>query len=98
MGEKIQLLHPHGKKLARIDKDKYDLIRKAILKALKKGPLQHAAMLETILADFKKGKVKFEGAVEWYMEGVKLDLEATKVILRTPDKPPYQWLLAPGVR
>lgn len=93
MGEKIQLLHPEGKKLARIDKDKYDVIRKAILQALKKGPLQHKELLEAIVSDFKKHKTAFGGAVEWYMEGVKLDLEATKVIVRLHNKPPYQWQL-----
>nr|WP_315814799.1 hypothetical protein [Paraflavitalea speifideiaquila] len=59
--------------------------------------MQHTPLLEAILADFKKRNVQFEGAIEWYMEGVKLDLEATRVILRIPDKPPYQWLLAPAV-
>lgn len=93
MGEKIQLLHPEGKKLARIDKNKYDVIRKAILRALKKGPLQHKELQEAVVDDFKKRKTAFEGAVGWYMEGVKLDLEATKVIVRLHNKPPHQWQL-----
>lgn len=93
MHEKVQLLHPEGKKLARIDKEKYDVIRKAILQALKKGPLRHKELLEAVLSHFKKNNIRFEGAVEWYMEGVKLDLEATKVITRVKDKSTLQWQL-----
>ncbi len=93
MKEKIQLLHPEGKKLARIDKDKYDILRDAILRALKKGPLQHKALQEAVVADIKKNKTSFEGSIGWYMEGAKLDLEANKVIVRINDKPPHQWQL-----
>jgi hypothetical protein len=38
------------------------------------------------MQDFKKNKIKFEGSVEWYMESVKLDLEANKFIERVYDK------------
>lgn len=93
MKEKIQLLHPQGRKLASIDKEKYDVIRKAILQALKKGPLQHKALQEAVEADFKKNKTSFEGSIGWYVECVKLDLEATKVIDRINEKPLHQWVL-----
>jgi hypothetical protein len=89
--EKIQLTHPAGKKLPRIDKSKYDQMRKAILDSLKKGPLTHKQMHETILRAFQKNKIKFEGSVEWYLEGVKLDLEATKQIQRLNEKLPHRW-------
>jgi Family of unknown function (DUF6958) len=65
--EKIQLLHPPGKKLSRIDKSKYDEMRRAILDASKKEPLTHKEMHDMVLARFKKSKIKFEGAVEWYL-------------------------------
>lgn len=89
--EKIQLMHPEGKKLPRIDKSKYDVMRKTILSSLKKGALTHTELKDAILLNFKQKKIKFEGAVEWYMEGVKLDLEAIKQIERFNEKPPYQW-------
>ena len=92
--EKIQLTHPGGKKLPRIDKTKFDIMKKAILSSLEKGPLTHKEMHQTILRDFHTNKTKFEGAVEWYMEGVKLDLEATGQIERLNEKPPHQWKLA----
>jgi uncharacterized protein DUF6958 len=91
--EKIQLVHPAGKKLPRIDKSKYDEMKKAIFTSLKKGPLTHNEMHKMVLDTFKKNKIKFEGAIEWYMEGVKLDLEASRQIKRLNEKPPYQWQL-----
>ena len=91
--EKIQLTHPHGKKLPRIDKIKFDVMKKAILSSLKKSPLTHKEMHQMILRDFHSNKTKFDGAVEWYMEGVKLDLEATGQIERLNEKPPHQWKL-----
>ena len=91
--EKIQLMHPAGKKLPQIDKSKYDKMRKAILDSLRKGPLTHKEMHHSVLEAFHKGKVKFEGAVEWYLEGVKLDLEAAKQIQRLNEKAPHQWSL-----
>ena len=91
--EKVQLMHPEGKKLPRIDKTKYDALRKAILTVLKKGPLTHTGMKDAVLLDFRKNKTKFQGAVEWYMEGVKLHLETTKQIERLNEKPPHQWRL-----
>jgi hypothetical protein len=89
--EKIQLLHPAGKKNVRMDRKKYDVMRMAILRSLRTGPLRHKELLEAILNDFKKCNTKFDGAVEWYMEGVKLDLEATKQIKRLNEKPPHKW-------
>lgn len=87
MEQKIQLSHPQGEKAVRIDKAKYDTMKKAILNSLKKkAELTHTELLKSILEDFKKNKVKFEGAVGWYMEWVKLDLEANKIIERFTDK------------
>ena len=87
MEQKIQLTHPQGEKAVRIDKAKYDTMKKTILKTLKKNAeLTHTEMLKSIVDDFKKNKVKFEGAVGWYMEWVKLDLEANKIIERFTDK------------
>ena len=88
MEQKIQLTHPAGKHAVRMDKNKYDILRKAILRSLKVGELTHTELYKTVLADFKRTKTKFEGTVEWYMESVKLDLEATNVIERIIGKPP----------
>jgi hypothetical protein len=93
MEQKIQLKHPAGKHAVRMDKNKYDVLRKAILRSLKEGELTHKELHKAVLADFKRTKIKFEGSVEWYMESVKLDLEATKAIERILGKPP-KWKIA----
>ena len=93
MEQKIQLMHPAGKHAVRMDKNKYDVLKKAILRSLKAGELTHTELYKAVLADFKRAKTKFDGAVEWYMESVKLDLEATKTIERIIGKPP-KWRIA----
>jgi hypothetical protein len=93
MEQKIQLMHPAGKHAVRMDKNKYDILRKVILRSLKAGELTHKELHKAVLADFKRTKIKFEGSVEWYMESVKLDLEATKAIERIIGKPP-KWRIA----
>jgi len=86
MENRIQLKHPAGKKAVRIDKDKYDVMSKAILGCLKNKSLTHTELLKAVNDNFKKNKIKFTGAVGWYMESVKLDLEANRLIERYKDK------------
>jgi hypothetical protein len=93
MEQKIQLTHPARKHAVRIDKNKYDVLRKVILRSLKAVELTHSELHKAVLADFKRTKLKFEGSVEWYMESVKLDLEATKAIERILGNPP-KWRIA----
>jgi hypothetical protein len=82
MGMKIQLLHPAGKNAFKIDAGKYEVMSNAIVHCLNKQALTHKEMLEAINVYLKKNKIKFDGSVEWYMEGVKLDLEAKKIVKR----------------
>jgi hypothetical protein len=85
MEEKILTMHPEGKKDKRIDKKKYDTVNTAIIETLKaKGPLTQTGL--TKYAGQKLGD-KFEGSIPWYVETVKLDLEAKKIIERTQTKP-----------
>ena len=93
MEQKIQLKHPAGKHAVRMDKTKYDILRESVLRSLKLVELTHTELYKAVLADFKRTKTKFEGAVEWYMESVKLDLEATKAIVRIAGRPP-KWRIA----
>lgn len=83
MEERIQLKHPAGKHAVTMAKQKYDIMSKAIIKILEKhGEVTHIEMTQAVNEYLKKNKIKFEGAVEWYMESVKLDLEANKIIER----------------
>jgi hypothetical protein len=95
MDQKIQLLHPAGKKAVSIHKDKYDVLKKVIINSLKtKGESTHSEMVDFITDDFRKNKIKFEGSLEWYLEWVKLDLEARKEIRRVDDKSPVRFIIA----
>ena len=94
MEQKIQLKHPAGKKAISMDKGKYDAMRKAILNLLKtKGESTHTQMLKPITEDLKSNNIKFEGSVEWHLEWVKLDLEASKKIMRIGDGSPVKFAL-----
>ncbi len=91
---KIQLQHPTGKKAVSIDKAKYDVLKKHVLNCLKiKEEATHADMLQSITNEFKKSKLEFTGSVEWYMEWVKLDLEAKKKIKRISNTSPIKFIL-----
>lgn len=94
MDQKIQLAHPAGKKAVRIDKDKYDLLKRALINFLKtKGESTHSEILQVITEDFKKSKTRFSGSVEWHLEWVLLDLEAKKEIKRSSNKTPIKFMI-----
>ncbi|MHC1710365.1 MAG: hypothetical protein AB9819_08180 [Methanomassiliicoccales archaeon] len=85
MGEgKVLTLHPQGKKGRSIDRLKYDLTRQAILDCLEKGDMAQDELLRCVVLRLEN---RFEGSKGWYMESVKLDLEARKVIERYKAKP-----------
>lgn len=92
MDPKIQLMHPTGKKAVSIDKGKYDVLKKALINFLNtKGESTHEEIFKAVSIDFKKNKIKFEGSLEWYLEWVKLDLEARKEITRVSDTTPIKF-------
>lgn len=82
--EKVQLQHPQGKNMPKIDMEKYELIKTEMLEVLKGRELTHTVLLKEV-EDHLRGT--FEGNVGWYAEGVKLDLEAKKLIKRDSSKP-----------
>lgn len=87
MEQKIQLKHPGGKHAVRITQQQYDIISQSILRCLARQSLTHKSLLEAVNEDFKLHNIRFEGSVEWYMESVKLDLEANGRLIRIMDKP-----------
>jgi hypothetical protein len=82
--EKILTKHPQGKSGRNISKESYDMVKTAILGALKKKELTHDELFEQLNKNLKG---KFAGNVSWYGETVKLDLEARKIIERTDSRP-----------
>jgi hypothetical protein len=82
--EKIQTKHALGKSGKNIDRQKYEVLKKAILAALKNRELTHTELFERLNKNLKG---KFSGNISWYAETVKLDLEARKIVQRTSAKP-----------
>jgi hypothetical protein len=82
--EKILTKHPLGKSGKNISKQKYEMLKGAILSALQNQELTHTDLFEQLK---KRLTSKFAGNVSWYGETVKLDLEASKMIERTSSKP-----------
>jgi len=67
-----------------ISREKYETLKKAILSALRNKELTHTELFNQLNKSLKN---KFPGNVSWYGETVKLDLEARKIVERTPSKP-----------
>ncbi len=86
-GDKIEALHPEGKRSLSIDRHKYEQIRDAILDAL----LTHGEIsFQELSAAVSERLPDFEGSVRWYVTTVKLDLEARSVIERVEDANPQR--------
>ena len=89
MEEKILTKHPLGKSGKNISKEKYELVKKAIIVALQNKELTHTELFSQLNKNLKN---KFDGNISWYGETVKLDLEARDLIERTTSKPQKYWL------
>ena len=82
--EKILTKHPLGKSGKNIGKQKYEMLKGAILSALKNKELTHKELFDDLNRTLRG---RFAGNISWYGETVKLDLEARKIIERTSSKP-----------
>ena len=92
MNEKVQLKHPLGKKPISMSKEKYDLLRPAVLRCLrKKGEATFRELSSAIEKEFKTKGQTFQGSLPWHLEWVKLDLEARNVIRRVPNTSPQEY-------
>ncbi len=86
---RIKTKHPEGKSGVSISKEKYDVIHNAILDCLnEKGEMTYTELTK----DISKLE-KFRGSINWYVECVKLDLEARKIIERVPKTRPVLYRL-----
>ena len=82
--EKLLTRHPQGKSGKNVNKQTYELFKRAILSALRGKELAHPELMARLNKDLND---KFSGNISWYGETVKLDLEARKLIERTSSKP-----------
>lgn len=78
--DRFLLLNPNtGRPDRTIDAEKYAAVKKAILKAVPKGPRNTIAFRDLAAATKKHlpgGRIPGGGALMWYVTTVKLDLEA----------------------
>ena len=82
--EKSLTLHPEeDKQGVNISRAKYDMIRQAILNAVRsQGTISYKGLVSLIDYNLRN---RFEGSISWYVTTVKLDLEARGEIERIPD-------------
>ena len=92
MKDMIRTLHPGKKQGVNISKEKYELIRKAILSTLRAQKEMTFMNLSRTIEKEVNGN--FEGSVTWYVTTVKLDLEARGQIKRVPNSRPQLVKLA----
>lgn len=86
MGERILTLHPAGKQGVNIDRNKYELIRQAILASLaQRGEISFGELPAAVEAGLAG---PFDGSIAWYTVSVKLDLEARGLIERVAGRSP----------
>jgi hypothetical protein len=81
-----------GKMPTKIDKWKYDVVRRAILNILKSQPdgvlfSELGALVEQNLSEYEKQNL---GSVNWYTTTVKLDLEVRGEIRRAEKETPQR--------
>ncbi|MFT3892866.1 MAG: hypothetical protein QM730_14635 [Anaerolineales bacterium] len=92
MKDTIRTLHPEKKQGVKISKEKYDIIRKAILSTLTEK--KEITFMNLSRAVEKEVNGTFDGSVMWYVTTVKLDLEARGEIKRVPNSRPQLVKLA----
>ena len=92
MKDLIRTLHPEKKQGVNISKEKYEIIRKAILSTLRAQ--KEMTFMKLSNAVEKQVGNKFEGSVIWYVTTVKLDLEARGEVKRVTNSRPQLVRLA----
>ena len=88
----IRTLHPQKKQGVNISKDKYEIIRQAILATLHTH--KEISFMNLSRAVEKQVGDTFDGSVMWYVTTVKLDLEARGEIRRVLNSRPQLIKLA----
>ena len=84
-------LHPAGKTGVNIDRQKYDVVREAILEAVRtNGTITFGDLAAEVRS---KLEATFAGSISWYVTTVKLDLEARGEIVRVPKSKPQQLVI-----
>jgi len=90
--EKFMTLNPDKNKSGvNIDKSKYEIIKQAIKQVFKeRKEVSYSTLINIIKARLANS---FKGSIRWYVEVVKLDMEARKMIERIPNTKPQMYRL-----
>ena len=86
MKDTIRTLHPGKKQGVKISREKYEMIRKAILSVLRTQ--KEMTFMKLSRAVEKEMHGTFEGSVTWYVTTVKLDMEARGEVKRVQNSRP----------
>ena len=86
--DKVFALHPEGKTPTRIDRDKYQNMRNAIMKVIDEAGDNGVGFsdLPDLVQDWLDPDIFAGASVMWYVTTVKLDLEARGLIERLPGR------------
>lgn len=92
MAERIMTLHPQGKAGVNIEKDKYDEMRRALLKVIPKGGdgVLFGDLGDLVLDHLNEDAYPKGASVLWYVTTVKQDLEARGLIEQVPKAKPQR--------
>jgi hypothetical protein len=92
MKDTIHTLHPAKKQGVNISREKYDVIRNAILCVLQAQ--KEMPFMKLSRAVEKEVNGNFDGSVMWYVTTVKLDMEARGELKRVQNSRPQLVKLA----
>ncbi|HQV95410.1 MAG TPA: hypothetical protein PLA27_12255 [Anaerolineales bacterium] len=92
MKDLVKTLHPEKKQGVNISREKYEMIRKAIMSELRSN--KEMTFMKLSRAVEKEVRGKFVGSVMWYVTTVKLDLEARGEVKRVQNSRPQLVRLA----
>lgn len=85
--ELFDTMHPEGKHAPTVVKSSYDRIKARIISYLE---THGTSKLKDITGDVERNVSNLEKSTTWYVNVVKLDLEARGIIERVPNKSPQQ--------
>lgn len=92
-GRRVMTASPNtGRDNVRIDAEKYDALRNAILRVLPARPpgLEFKKLPDAVRAHLPGGKIPGGGSLRWYTTVVKLDLEVRGEIERVEGASPQR--------
>ena len=92
MKDLVKTLHPEKKQGVNISREKYEMIRKAIMSELRSN--KEMTFMKLSRAVEKEVRGKFVGSVMWYVTTVKLDLESRGEVKRVQNSRPQLVRLA----